>query len=88
MNDRVYILLDIVEGKVEQAVKVLRKIDGVIMADALESQPDIIIVIEAPTREQLARLTMQVLASIENLTEQVCLLPTRDTLNESALKIP
>ena len=84
MNDRVYILLDIVDGKTEQAVKVLRKSHGVIMADALESPPDVIVVIGAPTREQLARLTVQALASVESITEQVSLLPSRDMLNAKA----
>jgi hypothetical protein len=90
MNDRVYILLDIVDGKVEQAVKVLREslgvimIDalesppGVIMVDALESPPDVIMVMEAPERQQLAKQTMQALASVETITEHVCLLPARE----------
>jgi len=81
MNDRAYILLDIVDGKAEQAVKVLRKSLGVIMVDALESPPDVIIVMEAPERQQLAKLTMQALASIETITEHVCLLPAREKIN-------
>lgn len=78
MNDRVYILLDIVDGKAEQAVKVLRESLGVIMVDALESPPDVIMVMEAPERQQLAKQTMQALASVETITEHVCLLPARE----------
>lgn len=81
MGDRAYILLDIVDGKAEQAVKVLRKSLGVIMVDALESPPDVIIVMEAPERQQLAKQTMQALASVETITEGVCLLPAREEIN-------
>jgi len=81
MNEKVYILLDTVDGKAEQAVKVLRKSRGVIMVDALESPPDVIVVIEAPERQQLARQTMQALASVETITEQVCLLPVIEMSN-------
>lgn len=80
MSDRAYVLLHIVDGKAEQAVKVLRKSPGVVMADALEDPPDVIIVIEAPERQQLAELTVQALASVESITENVCLLPTRGSI--------
>jgi len=78
MNDRVYVLLDIVDGKAEQAAEVLRQRIGVIMADTLESPPDVIAVMEAPERQQLAKLAIQALASVETMTEHVCLLPARE----------
>jgi len=81
MYDRAYILLDIVDGKAEQAVEVLRKSLGIVMVDALESPPDVIIVIEAINREQLAKLTNRALASVETITEHVCLLPAREKTN-------
>ena len=81
MNDRVYILLDIVDGKAEHVVKVLRKSLGVIMADALESPPDVIAVMEAPERRQLAKQAVQALASVKTVTEHVCLLPVREKTN-------
>ena len=81
MSDRAYILLDIVDGKAEQATEVLKESPGVVMADALEGPPDVIVVMEAPKRQQLAKLTIQALASVETMTEHVCLLPTRDKLN-------
>lgn len=80
MSDRAYVLLDIVDGKIEQALKVLQKSPGVVMADTLEGPPDVIIVIEAPERQQLAELTVQALASVESITENVCLLPTRGSI--------
>ena len=49
MNARVYILLDIVDGKAEQVVQVLQEIPGVVMVEALEGPPDMILVMEPPS---------------------------------------
>ena len=87
MKDKVYILLDVMDGKAEQVVQVLQEIPGVLMVDALEGPPDIVVVIEAPEREQLAKWTIDALASVEMLTEQVRLLPTRDGSNRIATKL-
>ena len=84
MSERVYVLLDIVDRKAEQVAQVLRESPGVVMADALEGPPDVIIVMEAPERQQLAQLTNQSLATEGTITEHVCLLPTRDKLNTAA----
>ena len=81
MSYRAYILLEIVDGKAEQVPEVLRENPGVVMVDALEGPPDVIIVVEAPKRQQLAKLTIQALASVETMTEHVRLLPARDKLN-------
>jgi hypothetical protein len=81
MSDRAYILLDITDGKIEQALKVLQKSPGVVMADALEGPPDVIIVMEAPERQQLAKLTVQALGSVEAITERVNLLPNRGSIS-------
>ena len=81
MSDRAYILLNIVDGKAEQATEVLRKSPGVVMADALEGPPDVVIVMEAPERQQLAKLTVQALASVETITERVSLLPNRVSIS-------
>ena len=81
MNERVYILLDIVHGKAEQVVYVLRESPGVAMADAVEGSPHVVVVIEAVERQRLAKLTIQALASVETMTENVCLLPAKHGLN-------
>ena len=81
MGDRAYILLDIVKGKAEQATKVLRKSPGVVMADVLEGPPDVIIVIEAPERQRLAKLTVQALTSVETITDHASVLPTRNSIS-------
>ena len=87
MHDRVYIMLDVVDGKAKQATEVLQESPGVLIVDVLEGSPDVIIVMEARNREQLAKLTVQALGSVEMLTEQVCLLPTRDGSNRIAIKL-
>ena len=37
MNDKVYVLLDIVDGKDEQVVQVLQETPGVVMVETLEA---------------------------------------------------
>ena len=81
MDNRVYILLDIVDSKAEQATEALRESPGVVMADALEGPPDVIVVVEAPERQRLAKLTIQALASVETMTAHIQLLPTRGGFN-------
>ncbi len=81
MSARVYILLDIVHGKSEYVIQALRGKPGVVMADPLEGPPDVIIVVEAPKRQQLAELTIQALASVETMTEGLRLLPAQGGLN-------
>jgi len=81
MGDRVYILLDIAYGKAEQVAQVLQESPGVVMADVVEGPPEVIVVMEAAEQERLVKLTIQALASVESMTEHVCLLPARDRLD-------
>ncbi len=78
MVNRAYMLLDIKEGKVEEAIKLLRENTGVVAVDVLEGPPDVMTVLEASGQKQLSELTVQAFASVEPLTEQVCLLPARN----------
>jgi len=55
MSDRAYILLDIVGGKAEQVTEVLQESPGVVMVDALEGPPDVIIVRWSPKFRQVAK---------------------------------
>ena len=87
MNHKVYILLDVIGGSAEEVTRVLCKRLGVVLADALEGPPDVVVLIEAPEREQLAKWTIEALSSVEMLTEQVCLLPTRDGSNRIATRL-
>jgi len=76
--DRVYMILDIMEGKHGEAVQNLQANPGVQWVDVLEGQWDVIVVIEASNRQRLARLLVQSLASVENITEDLQLLPAHD----------
>ena len=77
MNDKVYILLDVVDGNSEQVAQVLQGSPGIVMADSVEGPPDVVVVMKAPNREQLAKLTNQALASVQTMTEHIHLLPAR-----------
>ena len=81
MGNKVYVLLDITDGKAEQVAQVLRDSPGVVNVDTMEGLTDVVTVaIAAPTREQLVKHTVEVLAKVDALTEQVCSLPARDRL--------
>ncbi len=88
MVNRVYVLLDIESGKAEQVAKILRGLTGVVMVDVLEGSPDVIMVVEAGGRQQLARRIVKALASVDSMTENVSLLPRRYRyrFNTSTLK--
>ena len=74
MSARVYMLLDILEEKYEQALKILHNIGGVIMTDTLEGHPNTLVIVEAPDREKLVELMMPVLGSVDRVTEDLRLL--------------
>jgi len=89
MVDRVYILLNAVVGKTEQVAQVLQGKPGVVIVDLLESlpvvmlenPPNVIMMVQAHERRKLAELTIQALASVDTMTEEVYLLPVKDRLN-------
>ena len=78
--DRVYILLDVIDGKPDQVAEKLRHIAGIRIVDVVEGQPDVIVVVEAPDRQRLVEITMRVISSAENMIEDLKLLPVRDGL--------
>ena len=78
MSDRVYLLLNVAEGKADQVAGRLRHLAGVRMVDLIEGQADVIAVVEAPERHELAKLTVQALSSVETVIEDLQLLPARN----------
>ena len=78
MSVRVYMLLDIVEKSCEHAVQMLWSRAEVILADRLEGYPNIIAVVEATDRQNLADAIMPVLGCIDDITEYLRLLVTQD----------
>jgi len=81
MTSRVYILLDAIEGKADQVAETLRVRAGVKMVDVLEDRPNVITMIQAHDRSQLAKLTNWALASVETMTEGWQLLPIQNGYN-------
>lgn len=72
--------MDVVDGKCEQVTQVLRGRPRVITADLLQGPPQVIMVVEAPERQRLARLMVQAIAEVEMMTEDIQLLPAHDGL--------
>jgi len=75
MDFRAYLLLHVAEEKSKEVARLLRQKPGVLMADIVEGPPDVIAIIEASERKVLADLTVQALSSVENMLENVRLLP-------------
>lgn len=85
MNAKVYVLLRVKENKSEQAIQALQNKAGVRLLDMLEGPPDVIMMVQAHERRRLAELTVAALASVEDITEDLQLLPTPDGCSASAL---
>jgi hypothetical protein len=82
---RAYILLDVLEGSAEQVVHNLRGKPGVVIADALEGPPDIVMMVEAKDRLKLAELATRAIASIESMTEGIHVLPAPNGLKPQGI---
>ncbi len=78
MNDRVYVLLDVIDGKSTEVVHTLIGKGGVISADVLDDPCSVVMVVEAGERKQLAALTVQAIASVDSLTRGLRLLPVQN----------
>jgi len=72
--------LDIVSGKSEQVIRNTLRMPGVVAVDYLENPHDVMIIVEALNRQKLAELIMPILATVENITEDLRLLISRDNL--------
>ena len=81
MSARVYILLDIKDRELKQAVQTLQEKDGVKTVEVLEGSPNILMMIQARNRTSLANLANHALASLEGITESVQLLPVQNKNN-------
>ncbi len=74
---RVYVLLRTRTGNLAEATALLRRQPGVVMADAVEGQSDVIFEVRASDRESLATLMLRAMAQVEDMTEEIQLLPVR-----------
>ena len=78
-KSRVYVLVQVDEGRSEAVASVLRRQPGVTMADVVEGQLDVMMVVEAQHRLRLAQLTIQALAAVEKVTVGMHLMPADKT---------
>ena len=74
---RAYVLIQSTGNSRDRVIKILKQQKGVVAADAVEGPPDVVLVIEAPDRPTLASVLMKAMASVEDMTEGLQLLPTQ-----------
>ena len=74
------------DGKAKQVAKALRSRPGVTMVDVVEGPPDVVLMVEALNRQKLARFTVEALALVELMTEDICLLPVHNGLKSPSKK--
>ena len=75
---RVYVLVDVAGECHEEVVSVLRCKPGVVMADNVEAEQKVIMVVEAQDRQRLAELTVRALASVEMAIGGMRLMPAEE----------
>ena len=75
MSFKAYIIMESPTEKTAKLVSTLRNRPGVVTIDVLEDSPQLIMVIEAPERKKLAKLTVQAISAIDSITSVTQLLP-------------
>ena len=75
---KTYVILKTKSGNLRNLIDIVRRQPGVVTADGVEGLADAIFTVQAPDREQLAELTVGAIAAVENMTEDIQLLPIRD----------
>ncbi len=74
---RAYVLLQSSESRHNQVTRILKRQLGVVTVDSVEGPSDIVMVIEAPDRRELASVLMNALTSVQDTIEDMELLPIR-----------
>ncbi len=89
MKDKVYILIDVNQVACRQVVRTLRRQPGVVLADVLEDQSRVMLLVTAESRLELAELTNRALVSVEDLIFGIHLLPTsRENPSDASRRRP
>ena len=79
---RIYVLLSVIPGNVEYAVELIRDIPGVTTVDALEGDPNLLLMIEAKDRLQLADCLTKALSAPGDIIEDLDLLIPSEQCNK------
>ena len=77
MTAKVYVLLTITQDKITRAAGILRHYNGVVMIAVLEGIPNVIMILQASKRKHLAEKTIAAIVAVENMTEDLQLLPVQ-----------
>jgi DNA-binding GntR family transcriptional regulator len=75
---KAYVLLRTRACDSAETAEIVRRQPGVVMADQIEGAADVIFAVQACDRESLASLMVRAIASVEDRTEDIQLLPTRE----------
>ncbi len=78
MSTRAYVIIDSAEGKAQKVLTALQGKPEITSVNYVEGALDIIVTAEAENNRILAKLTVQALLSIENLTNDTQILPVCD----------
>ena len=82
--NRAYVIIDVQQDMTERVALTLSTRDGVILVDIVEDKPEVIMVVQAKSRQKLAELTIRALTSVESFTEVLQLMPARSNINHEA----
>lgn len=85
MSARVYVLLELVHANSAQVARLVRQKPGVAQVDVLDGARSIMMVIEAPERLKAGEYLVDVLDSVEAMTEDLRVLPVRNSVQRSRM---
>jgi hypothetical protein len=71
---KAYVIIESSAEKTTQVVRTLRNKPGVVTVDMLEDSPRVIMVVEAPERDKLAKLTVQAISSADSMADVIQML--------------
>jgi hypothetical protein len=74
MSFKAYAIIESSAEKTTQVVRTLHNKPGVVTVDILEDSPRVIMVVEAPERDKLAKLTVQAISSADSMADVIQML--------------
>jgi len=76
MSYKAYVILDSPAEKTAQMIKALKNRPGVVSVDLVDDSNELMMVVEAPQRKKLAKLTIQAISSADHMATVMKLLTT------------
>lgn len=81
---RAYLLIEVRDGRIEEAKRTIERQPGVVSADMVAGPPDLLVITEADEFEQLVRQSVSALVSVEDLTVSIRCLPVKTSPSGSS----